>query len=245
MLDQDEINALMNQSDTPKDTSKSQDEPLADDIEDLVVEDNVLEDEKNNNIESGSQTWVEQKIEKAHLPYPVEPEHRVVNQLAQVTQDGEQKASEVFDSISDACDKLSHIDTTLGALSVQCANMEKFINVLQNKYPSIDIFTQKSSEIQSMLLEINSLKDDSSIATNNLYKAMETMQYQDISRQKIERVISVVRKLSDYLNNVFDVDAAREDIKVARHIHGDDYTEELMTNENDINDLIKEFGIDK
>ena len=237
MLDQDEINALMAQDDVVEDIESQ----LTTSLEEEKKEET---NKQEKSCQTGSKTWVEKKIEKAHLPYPIEPEHRVVNQLSQVTQDGEEKAGEVFDSISNACEKLAHIDQTLGQLSIQCSNMDKFISVLQSKFSSIEIFSSKSKDIRNMPEEINSLKEDSSVATNDLYKAMETMQYQDISRQKIERVISIVRKLSEYLNNVFDVDAARADIKVANHIHGDKVDEITLANEDDIDNLIKEFGIE-
>jgi chemotaxis regulatin CheY-phosphate phosphatase CheZ len=252
MLDQDEINALMAQADVVEEeesTTEDNTQVSLDDIDDLVA--NTSDDEvsvcneepiEEKEIEMGSQSWVEEKIKEASLPYPVEPEHKVVDQLSQVTEDGEIKAGEVFDSMSNALDNLSNIDQTLKGLNTQCMDMAKFLMVLQSKFPQLEIFAKKSQDIQTMLSSLEVLENSSSKATNDLYKAMETMQYQDISRQKIERVISVVRKLSEYLNNVFDVENVKE-VKVARHIHGDE-TQDIADLE-DIDNLIQEFGIDE
>ncbi len=68
------------------------------------------------------------------------------------------------------------------------------------------------------------------------------MQFNDINRQKIERVMSVIRKLSLYLNNLFEDDSGAKDIAVARHIHGDD-TDDLIG--DDLDKLIAEFSNNK
>ena len=44
-----------------------------------------------------------------------------------------------------------------------------------------------------------------------IFQAMELMQFNDINRQKIERVMSVIRKLSSYLNNLFEDDTNEVD----------------------------------
>ncbi len=257
MLDQDEINALLEQTDDIDDSAKkaedqanNNDQVTAEDIDALVadagVDDNdFLEEHQGETCPLGSETWVEQKIKDAHLPYPVEPEHKVVDQLSRVTQDGEAKAGEVFDSISDAVDKLNNIDQQLTQLNTQTMNMMKFVMALQTKFPNIEVIGKKSQDVQLMLTSIETIKNNSNEATNDLFKAMETMQYQDISRQKIERVINVVKKLSEYLNNVFETDSTKPDVKIAKHIHGDTTDGNVLADEDDIDDLIKEFGIDK
>jgi chemotaxis regulatin CheY-phosphate phosphatase CheZ len=231
MLDQDEINALMAQADV------SEDDHLHDD-----KEIDPIPQETTNSL--GSKSWVEEKINEAHLPYPVEPEHKVVDQLSQVTEDGEIKAGEVFDSMSNALDNLGAIDKSIETLNTQCMDMAKFLMVLQSKFPQLDIFAKKSQDIQMMLINLEGINNSSTQAKNDLYKAMETMQYQDISRQKIERVIAVVRKLSEYLNNVFDVENVKE-VKVAKHIHGDKSHGNIIVDEEDIDKLIQEFGIEE
>jgi len=197
---------------------------------------------QEEHFEIGSESWVAQKIRDSHLPYPVEPEHKVVDQLSQVTADGELKAGEVFDAMLDTTERLAHIDSVLAKLTTQSEDMEKVILALQKKFPNLAIFEQKANDITSMKEELAELKEDSANATLALYKAMETMQYQDISRQKIERVISVVKKLSEYLNHVFDDQSCKKEIKVAKHIHGDESNSDALASEDDINAMIEQFS---
>ena len=88
----------------------------------------------------------------------------------------------------------------------------------------------------------NSLKDLKNLVNSGdseIFQAMELMQFNDINRQKIERVMSVIRKLSLYLNNLFEDNTPTKDVVVARHIHGDD-TDDLIG--DDLDKLIAEFS---
>jgi hypothetical protein len=69
---------------------------------------------------------------------------------------------------------------------------------------------------------------------------MDIMQYQDIHRQKIERVINVMRALSKYMNSLFysDIDD-KSRVSSATYIAGDENTNVL--NEEDIEALIAGF----
>ena len=68
---------------------------------------------------------------------------------------------------------------------------------------------------------------------------MDLMQYHDINRQKIERVMSVIRKLSTYLNGIFEDDNDKPEVQIARHISGDSSS---TVDEDDIDSLIAEFS---
>jgi chemotaxis regulatin CheY-phosphate phosphatase CheZ len=71
---------------------------------------------------------------------------------------------------------------------------------------------------------------------------MDIMQYQDIHRQKIERVINVMRALSTYMNHLFSgkIDDAKR-VSSAVHIHGDTSTEDIVSSD-DIEALLASFG---
>ncbi len=82
-------------------------------------------------------------------------------------------------------------------------------------------------------------KDLINLEDSKIFEAMELMQFNDINRQKIERVMSVIRKLSLYLNNLFEDDGTSKDIAVAKHIPGDS-TNDLIG--DDLDKLIAEFS---
>jgi hypothetical protein len=71
---------------------------------------------------------------------------------------------------------------------------------------------------------------------------MDIMQYQDIHRQKIERVINVMRALSGYMSNLFEgkIDDGKR-VGSAVHIHGDESTNDIVSND-DIEALIANLG---
>ncbi|MDE7235869.1 MAG: chemotaxis protein, partial [Helicobacter japonicus] len=72
-------------------------------------------------------------------------------------------------------------------------------------------------------------------------QAMDLMQYQDIHRQKIERVINVMRALAQYMNSLFEgkIDDSKR-VSSAVFIAGDD--KEDVVNEDDIEAMIASFG---
>ena len=71
---------------------------------------------------------------------------------------------------------------------------------------------------------------------------MDMMQYQDIHRQKIERVINVMRALSKYMSSLFEgkIDDDKR-VGSAIHIEGDTTTENVVSNA-DIEALINSLG---
>jgi len=76
---------------------------------------------------------------------------------------------------------------------------------------------------------------------DNTMMIMDIMQYQDIHRQKIERVINVMRALSNYMNSLLEgqVDDEKR-VSSATHIDGDN-TQDVVNND-DIEALIASFG---
>jgi hypothetical protein len=68
---------------------------------------------------------------------------------------------------------------------------------------------------------------------------MDLMQFNDINRQKIERVMSVIKKLSNYLNGIFEDDSDKPEVQVAKHISGDSSE---TVDDDDIDALIAEFN---
>jgi len=67
------------------------------------------------------------------------------------------------------------------------------------------------------------------------------MQYQDIHRQKIERVINVMRALSKYMSTLFEgkIDDEKR-VSSAHHIIGDTHND--LASVDDIEALLAQFG---
>ncbi|MDX1295623.1 MAG: chemotaxis protein, partial [Sulfurimonadaceae bacterium] len=77
---------------------------------------------------------------------------------------------------------------------------------------------------------------------DSIMNVMDIMQYQDIHRQKIERVINIMRALSGYLNTLF---AGKKDdserVASATHLPGDMTTEDVVSND-EIEALLASLG---
>lgn len=179
------------------------------------------------------------KINKGIYPMPVEKEHKVVNQLNEVAEDSEAKASQIFDVLSFILDENDVIQREASKVSTFIDGQIKLLETLVAKFPNIDIFTEnldKSKDAKKSILEIIGGVDNEN---NKVFEAMELMQYHDINRQKIERVMAVIRKLSLYLSGLFEDDSNKPEVQIAKHISGDG---NATVSEDDMDSLIAEFS---
>jgi len=183
---------------------------------------------------------ISSKINDGVLPLPAESDTKVVSQLSQVADDSEEKVGQIFDVLSLALDNNTELKNKIKGYEEFALSQEKFLNLLSSKFPNINIFQQqleKVKEFESSLKDLTASIDDEDM---HIFEGMELMQFNDINRQKIERVMSVIRKLSAYLNNLFTEDNPKKDIPVAKYIAGDKDTEALAG--DDLDKLIAEFN---
>lgn len=183
---------------------------------------------------------IDHKINSGLFPLPVENDTKVVNQLSEVASDSEEKATKIFDVLSNILDYNNAIQNDVKALSGFNEKQITMLNSLSQKFPNIDIFKENLNQAQEMGNYIADANEKVNSSNTEIFQAMELMQYHDINRQKIERVMSVIRKLSSYLNNLFEDEGNRQEVNVANHIHGDN-TDDLLGNE-DLESLIAEFN---
>lgn len=184
--------------------------------------------------------FVEEKIQSGIFPLPADNESKVVSQLTAVAEDSEEKASQIFDVLSFILDENAEVDSSVNKLAKFLEEQEKVLQTLTAKFPNVDVFSANLEMLNELKGEPQKIKDSLNKENNELFGAMELMQYHDINRQKIERVMSVIRKLSTYLNNIFEDDNAHKEIVVAKHISGDS-TDDLV-GDDDMDALIAEFG---
>lgn len=172
---------------------------------------------------------------------PVEQDNKVVNQLSQVANDSEEKATKIFDVLSNILDYNNEIQNDVQELASFNEKQTAMLSSLNQKFPNIDAFKQNLEQAEKMGSFISDINDKINNGNMEIFQAMELMQYHDINRQKIERVMSVIRKLTVYLNNLFEDENDYQEIAVAKHIHGDSSTGDLMA-EDDLDALIAEFN---
>lgn len=176
-----------------------------------------------------------------HWPLPATDENKMVHQLDDVTKESEEKASQIFDIIeeisTDLMDKESNVQNVIDTLQ---SNIDLF-TTLSRKFPDVKAFSEQLQKNEEALNDANDAIEMIQTSGDSIMNVMDIMQYQDIHRQKIERVINVMRALSKYMNTLFEgkVDDSKR-VASATHIAGDTHNDVAST--DDIEALLAQFG---
>jgi hypothetical protein len=193
----------------------------------------------NRSEEDIGNDWTSSKIEEGIFPFPAGKDTKVVNQLSQVANDSEEKVSQIFDVLSITLDNNNEIRRHIKSMELFISSQSNLLQSLNTKFPNINVFNEHLNNANDVTSTLNTLKILMNEEDTQIFQAMELMQFNDINRQKIERVMSVIRKLSLYLNNLFEDDGSSKEVAVAKHIHGDN-TDDLIG--EDLDKLIAEFS---
>lgn len=213
------------------------------DIQNDVSNDtNVVEKKLTRTEDEIVKDWTSSKINEGIFPLPAEKDTKVVNQLSQVANDSEEKVSQIFDVLSLTLDNNNEFRNYIKDFEAFIKKESDLLVSLNNKFPNIKVFDEHLANANKVSSSLKDLKNLINSEDSKIFEAMELMQFNDINRQKIERVMSVIRKLSLYLNNLFEDDGATQEVAIAKHIHGDS-TDDLIG--DDLDKLIAEFSNNK
>lgn len=241
-MTQEELDALM--SGDIDDLESLADDDISDASvdEDAGFEDSDEKDDDEDLSSSNDDKPLGYSPETAHhWPLPATNENKMVHQLDDVTKESEEKASEIFDIIEGISNNLLEEEKRAEAvIEVLKSNIELF-KTLSSKFPDVEAFKVQLEKNNSALDNTNEALETLQSSGDAIMSVMDIMQYQDIHRQKIERVINVMRALSNYMNSLFEgkIDDEKR-VSSAQHIVGDTHNE-LASNE-DIEALLAQFG---
>ncbi|MEN4046457.1 MULTISPECIES: chemotaxis protein [Sulfurimonas] len=213
------------------------------DMDDMSEEDEHTQDDENSQDkeDESSKDPITAGIEAAELPLPATNENKMVHQLDDVTKESEEKASEIFDIIDNISSNLMEKEESLNIVSeILHSNIELFTKLCE-KFPDVQTFQTQLEKNETALNEINGVIEVLQESGDAIMSVMDIMQYQDIHRQKIERVINVMRALSKYMNTLFEgkIDDDKR-VSSAIHIAGDTHNELAST--DDIEALLEQFS---
>ena len=211
------------------------------------VEEDDLESEELDEVDD-EDLFDENEVEsnrvnpKSLVPPPPSDDNKVVHQLDDVTKESEEKATQIFDIVENISNDLMEKEENINSCIQVFENNIKLFTNLTEKFPDIKTFKTAKKENEEALVNIQSVLDSMQDTGDDLMSVMDIMQYQDIHRQKIERVINVMRALSNYMNALF-AGKIDDDKRVgsAVHIAGDKTTEDVV-NADDIEALLAQFG---
>ena len=228
-MTQEELDALMG-GDMDMDS-------LGDGGEETVVEENATEPK---NVETDVPTGYNEETAN-QWPLPATDENKMVHQLDDVTKESEEKATEIFDIIENISNNLmekeEEAQKTIDTLT---SNVTLFTTLVE-KFPDVETFATALTQNEEGLVAAQEIIETMQNSGDEIMNVMDIMQYQDIHRQKIERVINVMRALSRYMNTLFEgrVDDAKR-VSSAQHIVGDTHND--LASDDDMEALLAQFG---
>ena len=175
-------------------------------------------------------------------PPPPTDDHKMVYQLDDVTKDSEVKAGEVFDKLESINEFMMTAEESANEVIALIESNIELFSTLCEKFPNVPDFCKALEDNKNMKTKVEGLVQAAQDTEDEVMMTMDIMQYQDIHRQKIERVINVMRALSRYMSNLFEgkIDDSKR-VGSAVHIEGDESTEDVVSND-DIEALIANLG---
>ena len=174
-------------------------------------------------------------------PPPPNKDHKVVHQLDDVTRDTEAKAGEVFDQLDIIGANADDVAKAAKSLKEYLTKQEEMFEKLTAKFPNVKTFVESKEQTKNAKESVGKIIDGANACSDAMLQAMDIMQFQDINRQRIERVINVMRALAQYMNSLFEskIDDSKR-VSSAVYIQGDDNAD--VANAEEIENLIASFG---
>ena len=248
-MTQEELDALMagdlDDLDNDEDKVVVADNDLDDSVIDKEIGKSIKDDLEDNDDTEPEQKDMREYKADANMSWPPPPpteDHKMVSQLDDVTKDSEVKATQIFDKLDAVNGILMDIESDIENASVKIDDNIALFEKLSVKFPNIKEFKKALNDNQEAKEKLEEITQKAQNGEDEVMMAMDIMQYQDIHRQKIERVINVMRALSKYISLLFEgsIDDEKR-VSSALHIHGDEDTDDLVTTD-DIEAIIESLG---
>ncbi len=182
--------------------------------------------------EDGSAT---EQLKGVRLP---DNEHKVIDKLDEINKESEEKFNKLFEYLEAVTEELDKTEQLIKDIKPYMEKHKEFMDFFVEHFPKTTV--KNNYEYFKNIISItNEIENSISIIRNNIFDAMDTLQFQDITRQKIERVISVIKALHDYLNMWFD--SSYDDKPRARVAHTIVDEKEKDKIDQDVEDIIKQM----
>jgi len=232
-MTQEELDALMNG-----------DMDLDETTEEATISAAVESEEEDDDLPNNQEDPHKYRVSATHSwpPPPPTDDNKMVHQLDDVTKESEEKASEIFDLIEGISNDLGDGEKHVKAINAVIQSNIELFETLSVKFPHVEAFKTQLSKNQEASEKMDAMLEILQNGGDTIMNVMDIMQYQDIHRQKIERVINVMRALSTYMNHLFSgkIDDSKR-VASAVHLPGDSTTDDVVSSD-DIEALLASFG---
>ncbi|TPH40213.1 chemotaxis protein [Helicobacter pylori] len=248
-MTQEELDALMNGGDLENLEALEAKEETKEEIKEKEEKAKEKEEVKESKESSSEKMTVKKEDAEKYgkispnewPPPPPTEEHKVVHQLDDVTRDSEVKATQIFDQLDLIGASAEKIAKMVKKIQEPLQKHQEIFDNLHGHFPNVESFKTALNEQQEILNALKSIEEEAANCSDSSMQAMDIMQFQDIHRQKIERVVNVMRALSQYMNSLFEgkIDDSKR-VSSATFITGDD--DKDLASADDIEALIASFG---
>lgn len=232
-MTQEELDALMSGDMDMEESFDENEFDVAEPVSEKIEEEHYNETDPSKYRVSAMHSWP---------PPPPTDDNKMVHQLDDVTKESEQKATEIFDLIEGISNELGDGEKKVKSINAIISSNIELFETLSVKFPHVDAFKTQLGKNREAAEGMNDLLEMLQNGGDTIMNVMDIMQYQDIHRQKIERVINVMRALSTYMNHLFagKIDDSKR-VTSAVHLPGDSSTEDVVSSD-DIEALLASFG---
>ncbi len=240
-MTQEELDALMN---SDLDEMELLEEEDSNQEDELITKDNLTD--STDTIDTNDEKCIDNNEDNECggeiIPPKATQDNRVVEQLDRVTKDSEKKATEIFDMLDGISEYIANVENeAINVINILKDNSELF-EKLSNHFQEVETFKEFHEKNSQAIPLVEDIIEKSQMSSDNILTIMDTMQYQDIHRQKIERVINIMRSLLRYMNTLFGSQIKDEErVSSAQHIIGDTDTDDVVSDE-EIEALLNTFG---
>ncbi len=139
---------------------------------------------------------------------------KVVDKLDEINRESEEKVNYLFEKLEAVGQEIEHINKSINQVKPYINKHKEFMDFFVEKFPKT-VVKNNYDYFKNIINIVNDMEKSVSNIENNIFDSMDILQFQDITRQKIEKVISVIKTLHDYLDEWF-TSSSIEDIPRAR-----------------------------
>ncbi len=153
----------------------------------------------------------------------------------------EEKAIEIFDILETISEEVVAKEESLEIVNEVIKGNIELYKTLIEKFPEVVVFKEQLEKNENAKVELDTVVEVLRSTSDSAMSIMDIMQYQDIHRKKIERVINVMHSLSRYMGTLFEGETENSK-EVSSEQYIADHRDSDLVSTDEIEAFLEEFG---